>query len=130
MGGRGILAACPVPPMPMTELFIGGGVCETRRTMMRGRRIGCTPLLGGILLLTATWGQFASPPAAEAQTVTRSVLKPQSPAGDVPAPQLSPGEREALLLRKLELRKQMAARENTNPPSPPGLPLVPGRQTQ
>src|SRR6266571_1893146 len=97
---------------------------------MRGRMIGFTLRLGGILLLTATWGQLASPPAAEAQTVTRSVLQPQSPAGDVLAPQLSPREREALLLRKLKLRKQMAAHENTNPPSPPGLPLVPGRQTQ
>src|SRR5437867_4777301 len=97
---------------------------------MRGRMIGFTLRLGGILLLTATWGQLASPPAAEAQTVTRSVLQPQSPAGDVLAPQLSPREREALLLQKLKLRKQMAARENTNPPSPPGLPLVPGRQTQ
>src|SRR5436190_3701185 len=97
---------------------------------MRGRMIGFTLRLGGILLLTATWVQLASPLAAEAQTVTRSVLQPQSPAGDVPAPQLSPREREALLLRKLELRKQMAARENTNPSSPPGLPLVPGRQTQ
>src|SRR5206468_4805231 len=114
----------------MTELFIGGGVYEARRTKMRGRMIGFTLRLGGILLLTATWVQLASPLAAEAQTVTRSVLQPQSPAGDVPAPQLSPREREALLLRKLELRKQMAARENTNPPSPPGLPLVPGRQTQ
>src|SRR5947208_10154458 len=103
---------------PMTELFIEKGeFVRQGGQMMRGRMIGFTLRLGGILLLTATWGQLASPPAAEAQTVTRSVLQPQSPAGDVPAPQLSPREREALLLRKLALRKQMAARENTNPSS-------------
>src|SRR5437016_3984220 len=51
---------------PMTELFIEKGeLVRQGGQMMRGRMIGFTLRLGGILLLTATWGQLASLPAAE-----------------------------------------------------------------
>jgi len=103
---------------------------------MKGRKIAFTLLFGGILLLVAAWVHLAFPPAAEAQTVTQQPVEvgqvaPNAPSlADTPAPQLSDREMEALLQRKLELREQTATPAENTLPSPPGLPLVRGRETQ
>lgn len=45
-------------------------------------------------------------------------------------PQLSAGELEALMRRKLERREKLASQVDNNPSSPRGLPLAPGHETQ
>jgi hypothetical protein len=86
-----------------------------------------------------------SPPAPEAQSVAEVAetvtdtrlpvevghLAPISESAlEMPAPQLSAREMETLLLRKLQRQEQMDAHVDSSPPSPPGLSLVPGRETQ
>src|SRR5712692_8870639 len=103
---------------------------------MNGRMSALTLLVGGILLPIAAWVHLAFPPAAEAQGVTQHAVEvgqvtPNAPSlAATPAPQLSAREMETLLQRKLELREQMATPIDNNLPSPPGLPLVGGRETQ
>ena len=69
--------------------------------------------------------------AIEPQGVVESgQIEPDSAAMlAVKAPQLSPGEMNALLIKKLELRKRIASQTDSNPPGPPGLPLLLGRET-
>jgi len=51
--------------------------------------------------------------------------------GSLPPPFLLPADqKEALLLKKLEIRRRMAALVDNNPPSPAGLPEVVGQETQ
>src|SRR5436309_15999678 len=102
---------------------------------MKGRKIAFTLLFGGILLPIAAWVHLAFPPAAEAQTVTQQtaevgqVAPNASRLAATPAPQLSDRELQALVQGKLELREQMATAADHNLPSPPGPPLVRGRDT-
>lgn len=93
----------------------------------------------GLMIVFVTIGvgvYLAFTPTLEAQSVTRHPVEvmqlapdPQSEL-DAPAPRLSASEMEALLLRKLQLREQMTDLVDNNPPSPPGLPHVPGRATE
>ena len=80
---------------------------------------------------------FPFPTAAlEDESLTRHAVKAEQIAPETgaevntQAPQLSAWESEMLMLRKLELREQMAAKVDNNPPSPPGLPLLGGTATR
>jgi hypothetical protein len=97
------------------------------------------PVFGLIaLLLVAGLTYMSFMPAPEAQeTVTESSatvqvieVVPEDPTAlALESPQLSVKELEDLMLRKRELREQMASQVDSSPPSPAGPPLTPGRET-
>jgi hypothetical protein len=93
----------------------------------------------GLLVLLTLVGHYhlTSIPAPAAQDITDLAVEtvyftpvPVGVTAATPTPQLSAEQREALLMRKLELREQWAARVDSNPPSPPGLPLVAESEAQ
>jgi hypothetical protein len=103
---------------------------------------GFSLALAGLFIAAVVYLAFT--PAPEAQSVTPTdisggtqyavqtgVLAPTPDSAlATQAPQLSRSQKEALYLRKLQIREQMAAQVDNNPPSPPGLPPVTGRETQ
>lgn len=99
-------------------------------------------LIGLVILALSAAGIYMSftpaPDAQEAESVTRhgaevevGEVEPSDPAELEAAevPQLSRQELEALLQRKLEVRERSAAETASNPPSPAGLPLSPGHES-
>lgn len=75
-------------------------------------------------------------PVSDAQTVAATSAETGQVAPDdagqlalATAPALSPAQMEALQIRKLQMREQMAALVDNSPASPAGLPLVAGRET-
>lgn len=103
---------------------------------MHTRRVRSVVGLIALPFTTAAGVYLASTPAPEAQSVTRhpvtveQILRNPPHVETAPAPRLSARELEALRLRKLELRERLDSLVDNNPPSPPGLPHVPGRETQ